>query len=173
LIKSAGASRPDRWAARSCCGNEVPRAHLSGLHVFGYTMGMEIDQPTPELSQEPRPIIVYGRPGCPGVGPVLRLLDAAGATYDYVDIRQDPDAAARLRVITGGHEGVPTVVLPDGRALVEPGTLRLRQALQEQSPAGEEVVSSAEAVRAGLSNPIYLVLALIALGLIIAVWVSG
>ncbi len=134
---------------------------------------MNIDQPASEIQQDTRPIIVYGRPGCPGVGPVLRLLDAAGVAYDYNDIRQDPDAAARLRVITGGHEGVPTVVLPDGRALVEPGTLKLRQALQEQAPAGEEVVSSAEAVRVGLSNPVYLILALIALALIVAVWVWG
>ena len=102
----------------------------------------------------------------------MRLLDAAGAPYEYVDIRQDPDAAARLRAITGGHESVPTVVLPDGRAMVEPGTLKLRQALQAQAPAGEEVVSSAEVVRAGLSNPVYIILALIALALIIAVLVS-
>lgn len=122
--------------------------------------------------KEPNAITVYGRPGCPGVGPVLRLLDAAGAPYEYIDIRQDPDAAARLRAITGGHESVPTVVLPDGRAMVEPGTLKLRQALQAQAPAGEEVVSSAEVVRAGLSNPVYVILALIALALIIAVLVS-
>lgn len=118
------------------------------------------------------PIIVYGRPGCPGVGPVLRLLDSADAAYEYVDIRQDPEAAARLRAITGGYESVPTVVLADGRAMVEPGTLKLRQALQEQAPAGEEVVSSAEAVRAGLSNPVYIIMALIALALIVAVLVS-
>lgn len=133
---------------------------------------MNIDQPTSETQQDARPIIVYGRPGCPGVGPVLRLLDAAEATYAYVDIRQDPDAAARLREITGGYESVPTVVLPDGRAMVEPGTLKLRQVLQERAPAGEEVVSSAEVVRAGLSNPVYLILALIALALIAAVWLS-
>jgi len=133
---------------------------------------MDTEQPTSELSQDTRPIVVYGRPGCPGVGPVLRLLDAAEAAYAYVDIRQDSDAAARLREITGGYESVPTVVLPDGRAMVEPGTLKLRQALQEQAPAGEEVVTTGEAVRAGLSNPVYLILALIAVALIIAVWVS-
>lgn len=117
-------------------------------------------------------VIVYGRPGCPGVGPVLRLLDSAGAAYEYVDIRQDPDAAARLREITGGYESVPTVVLPDGRAMVEPGTLKLRQALQEQAPAGEQVVSNSEAIRAGLSNPVYIIMALIALAIVVAVLVS-
>ncbi len=114
-------------------------------------------------------ITVYGRPGCPGVGPVLQLLDAAGVAYDYIDIRQDPDAAARVRELARGYESVPTVVLPDGRAMVEPSTLRLRQALQEQAPDGEEVVTTAQAVRAGLSNPVYLVLALLALALIISI----
>ena len=117
-------------------------------------------------------VLVYGRPGCPGVPPVLRLLDAAGMAYEYIDIRQDPDAAARLRTITGGYESVPTVVLPDGRAMVEPGTMKLRQALQERAPDGEEVVTQAEAVRAGLSNPVYLIMALLALALIVAVWLA-
>lgn len=118
-------------------------------------------------------LIVYGRPGCPGVTPVLRLLDAAGADYEYVNIREDPEAAARLRQITGGYESVPTVVLPDGRALVEPGTLKLRQVLEEQSPGDGEIVSTATTVRAGLSNPVYLIMALIALALIVAVWLAG
>lgn len=118
-------------------------------------------------------VIVYGRPGCPGVTPVLRLLDAAGADYEYVNIREDPEAAARLRQITGGYESVPTVVLPDGRALVEPGTLKLRQVLEEQSPGDGEIVSTATTVRAGLSNPVYLIMALIALALIVAVWLAG
>lgn len=126
-----------------------------------------------EHLQEPNSLIVYGRPGCPGVSPVLRLLDAAGAAYEYVDIRQDPAAAARLRELTGGYESVPTVVLPDGRALVEPGTLKLRKILQEGAPEGDEVVSTGEAVRAGLSNPVYLILALIALAMIVAVWLFG
>lgn len=127
---------------------------------------MELNDP--DLTNKER-IIVYGRPGCPGVPPVLRLLDAAGAEYEYINIREDPDAADRLRQITGGYESVPTVVLPDGRAMVEPGTLKLRQALEEQNPGGGEVVTTATAVRAGLSNPVYLIMALIALALIISI----
>lgn len=123
--------------------------------------------------QEPNSLIVYGRPGCPGVSPVLRLLESADAAYQYVDIRQDPAAAARLRELTGGYESVPTVVMPDGRVLVEPGTLKLRKVLQEGAPEGGEVVSAGEAVRAGLSNPVYIILALIALALIVAVWLAN
>lgn len=124
---------------------------------------------TEQLIDNTQTIIVYGRPGCPGVGPVLQLLDAAGAAYEYVDIRQDPEAATRVRQLANGYESVPTVVMPDGRALVEPGTLRLRQVLQEQAPDGVEVVTKAQAVRAGLSNPVYWVLALLALALVISI----
>lgn len=131
---------------------------------------MKTEQPPIETIQPSKPIIVYGRPGCPGLPPVLRLLDAAGASYEYIDIRQDLEAAARLRQITGGYESVPTVILPDGRTMVEPGTMKLREALQTSAPQGEEVVSTATAVRAGLSNPVYLIMALIALALIAAVW---
>lgn len=128
----------------------------------------------PEFDPLPeKAIVVFGRPNCPGVPPVLRLLDSAGVVYDYVNIREDADAAAQLRAITGGYESVPTLIFPDGRTMVEPGTMKLRQVLQEGAPDGEELVTTAEAVRAGLSNPVYIIMALIALALIVAVWLWG
>lgn len=117
-------------------------------------------------------ITVYGRPGCPGVTPLLRFLDSVDAAYDYVNIRQDPEAAARVRALAGGYESVPTVVLPDGRALVEPGTFQLRKALQETGASSPALDSPAAAARAGLSNPVYLILLLITVALIVAVVVS-
>lgn len=125
------------------------------------------------MEESTQPLIVYGRPNCPSVPPVLRLLETAGVVYQYVDIRQDYEAAARLRTITGGHESVPTLVFPDGRTLVEPGTMSLRRVLQEAGKGGEALDSPAAAIRAGLSNPVYLVMALIALALIVAVWLAG
>lgn len=118
-------------------------------------------------------VLVYGHRFCPGVAPVLRLLDAAEVAYDYVDIRQDEEAAARLRTITGGYESVPTLIFADGRTLVEPSILSLRRVLQEAGQGGAALDSPVAAVRAGLSNPVYLVLALMALALIIAVWLSS
>lgn len=117
-------------------------------------------------------LIVYGRPNCPMVPPVRALLDEAGIEYTYLDIRQDADAAVRLRELTGGYESVPTVVLPDGRALVEPGVFRLRQALQEAGETGPALDGPAAAARAGLSNPVYLILLLTAAALVVAVLVS-
>lgn len=127
-----------------------------------------------EKQEEPgAAVIVYGRPGCPGLRPVLNLLATAGVAYEYVDIRQDAAAAARLRAWANGHESVPTVMLPDGRVLVEPGTMRLRRALRELGLGNAALESPVAAARAGLSNRVYLVLALIALALIIAVWAAG
>jgi len=118
------------------------------------------------------PILVYGRPTCPSVPPVLRLLDEAGVAYDYVNVRQDFEAAARLRQITGGYESVPTLVFPDGRILVEPGTAALRRALQEAAPAGDRPAVPTAAARPAWRNPVYWLLALIAFVLVVAAVIS-
>jgi mycoredoxin len=120
---------------------------------------------------DPERLLLYGRPGCPMVHPVRALLDEAGVTYTYLDIRQDFEAAARLRQMTGGFESVPTVVLPGGRVLVEPGVTTLRRALSEAALGREP--SAAATVKAGLSNPVYIIMALIALALVAAVVLTG
>jgi len=119
----------------------------------------------------PPVLTVYGRPGCPMVPPVRKLLDEAGVEYTYLDIRQDADAAVRLRELTGGHESVPTVVLPDGRVLVEPGTIKLRKALEETGQGDDPGVGGA--LKAGLSNPVYPILLLIALAMAVAIAVAS
>ncbi len=111
-------------------------------------------------------ILLYGRPGCPMVPPVRALLDGAGVEYTYLDIRKDSDAGVRLRQLTGGFESVPTVVLPGGRVLVEPGVVALRRALAEMGIGNQP--SAGSTLKAGLMNPIYVILALIAVGLVIA-----
>ena len=124
-------------------------------------------------------LLVYGRPGCPMVPPVRTYLDEAGIAYTYRDIRQDADAAVQLRQLANGFESVPTVVLPNGRVLVEPGVARLRQALKElendanvdTGVAGSEMGDPGlgGTLKAGLSNPVYPVLLLIALALAVAI----
>ncbi len=116
-------------------------------------------------------LLLYGRPGCPMVPPVRALLDEAGVPYVYRDIRQDAEAAVKLRELTGGYESVPTVVLPGGRVLVEPGVTALRRALAE-AELGDNP-GAAGTLKAGLSNPVYPILLLIALALIVAVAVAG
>jgi mycoredoxin len=57
------------------------------------------------------------------------VLDRLRVVYEEIDIDQDPDAAATVLAINGGYRTVPTVVLPDGRVLVEPNRQTLLTAL--------------------------------------------
>jgi mycoredoxin len=65
-------------------------------------------------------ITVYGHPTCPGVGPVKGLLRQSRVDFEYVDIHQDSDGAAKVRAINNGNESVPTLIFPDGTTLTEP-----------------------------------------------------
>jgi mycoredoxin len=49
-----------------------------------------------------------------------RALDRAGVDYDEVDIELDPAGADIVLQVNNGNATVPTVVLPDGRALTNP-----------------------------------------------------
>ncbi|HOU41637.1 MAG TPA: glutaredoxin family protein [Promineifilum sp.] len=124
-----------------------------------------------QTEDQPNQLLVYGRPGCPMVPPVRTYLDEAGIAYTYRDIRQDADAAVQLRRLANGFESVPTVVLPNGRVLVEPGVGRLRQALKElhEAGGGSGDPGLPGTLKAGLSNPVYPVLLLIALALAVAI----
>ncbi len=112
-------------------------------------------------------LLVYGRPGCPMVPPVRTYLDEAGVAYTFIDIRQSAEASAQLRALAGGFESVPTVVLPGGQVLVEPSVARLRKALKEIGQPDEAGLGGT--LKAGLSNPVYPVLLLIALALAVAI----
>ncbi|GAC1513115.1 MAG: hypothetical protein NVS1B3_17360 [Candidatus Dormibacteraceae bacterium] len=57
------------------------------------------------------------------------VLDRAGVEFDEIDIDDDPAAAATVLAINGGYRSVPTILLPDGRVLVEPSRQALLSAL--------------------------------------------
>lgn len=95
------------------------------------------------------------RPGCPYCTRLRRELTRAAVVTVSHDIWADPQAAARVRKVTGGDETVPTVVVGD-RALVNPRLGQIVAAVREQFPddaanllgsAGE--TSSAPAWREG------------------------
>lgn len=75
-------------------------------------------------------IIVYGHPTCPLIGPIKGLLTQSKVKFDYVDIHQDSDAAARVREINNGNASVPTLVFPDGSTLTEPSVGELKSKLE-------------------------------------------
>ena len=78
----------------------------------------------------PDAILVYGHPTCPNIGPVRGLLTQSKVKFEYIDIHQDGDAAARVRAINNGNESVPTLVFPDGSTLTEPTVGELRSKLE-------------------------------------------
>lgn len=74
------------------------------------------------------PVTVYGTRWCGATQAVRRHLDRLGVPYRYVDIDRDPEAAARLRWVTGGYLSHPTVEVA-GEVLVEPSLYELDWAL--------------------------------------------
>ena len=65
-------------------------------------------------------LIVYWRRMCGFCARLMGALDEAGIEVEYRDIWEDPGAAAFVRSVNDGAETVPTVVLPDGRAVPNP-----------------------------------------------------
>ena len=76
-------------------------------------------------------VVLYGSPYCGLVPRARRLLERAGAEYEYVDIARYADARARVREINGGYESVPTLAFPDGSTLTEPSAAALTAKLEE------------------------------------------
>jgi len=58
------------------------------------------------------------------------MLGQSKVTYVYINIRQDPVAAAHVRAINNGNESVPTLVFPDGSTLTEPSVGALKKKLE-------------------------------------------
>ena len=75
-------------------------------------------------------LIVYGHPRCPDVPPIRGLLTRAGVPHRYINIHQDPAAAAQVRSINHGNESVPTLLFPDGSTLTEPSVRQLTAHLE-------------------------------------------
>jgi mycoredoxin len=73
-------------------------------------------------------VVMYTTEWCGQCRSVKAFLDQNDIAYREVDIDEDPDAARRVTTITGGYRSVPTLVLPDGTVLVEPGRRQLAEA---------------------------------------------
>lgn len=76
-------------------------------------------------------ILLYGHAACPQVRPVRAVFHRAAVEYEYINIRVDHEAAARVREINDGYESVPTIIFPDGSTLTEPTHRQLSGKLKE------------------------------------------
>ena len=74
-------------------------------------------------------IVMYGTSWCPDCARSKRLLDRNNVEYQWINIEEVPEAADAVRHINDGLQSVPTIVLPDGRVLVEPSDKELSSAL--------------------------------------------
>jgi len=86
-----------------------------------------------EFTEPPSTITVYGTRSCGDCHLAKAVLDAAGASYRWIDLDGDPRAAETVVAINGGHRTVPTIIFPDGRVLVEPSRHDLTAALSSSS----------------------------------------
>ena len=77
----------------------------------------------------PEKLTIYTTPWCGDCRMAKAVLDRAGIAYEEIDIDHDPSAVATVLSLNGGYTTVPTIVMPDGRVLVEPSRKQLLEAL--------------------------------------------
>lgn len=74
-------------------------------------------------------IIIYGTPWCGDTRRARAIFDNNAVPYKWVDITQDPQAAALVEKINRGYRSVPTIVFSDGSTLTEPSEITLKKKL--------------------------------------------
>ena len=74
-------------------------------------------------------MMFYGADWCGDCRRSRALLHRLGVSYEFVDTELVDGAKARMRALNGGRQNIPTIVLADGRVLVEPSDIDLEAAL--------------------------------------------
>lgn len=114
-------------------------------------------------------IEVLWRPGCPFCSGLRRGLARAGIATVEHDIWADPEAAARVRDVTGGDETVPTVLV-GSRALVNPSVAGVVAAVRAEFPDDAQALVGSPAAAGTRRLPVGAVAAVWAVGLAV-IWV--
>jgi mycoredoxin len=78
------------------------------------------DVRNPEEAMPQQALTIYSTTWCGYCRRLKFLLAEAGIDFNEVDIEATPSAAEAVEKVTGGMRTVPTVVMPDGTALVNP-----------------------------------------------------
>ena len=78
-------------------------------------------------------IVVYGTTRCSDCWRAKQILDSQRAPYRWINIEQDPEAAAVVQNLNHGMRSVPTIVFPDGSVLVEPSNAELQKKVAQGS----------------------------------------
>lgn len=80
-------------------------------------------------------ILVYATSWCGDCWLAKTVLDERQVSYTWIDIDRDPSAVNLVKRLNGGYRTVPTIILPDGRVLVEPTRRQLEDVLKESESA--------------------------------------
>ena len=81
----------------------------------------------------PGQLIMYTTPWCGYCRNLKKQLARDGIEMAEVDIERDPAAADFVMSVNGGNQTVPTLLFPDGTALVNPSAAQVRARLTEVS----------------------------------------
>ncbi|QIX27164.1 hypothetical protein ncot_11560 [Nocardioides sp. JQ2195] len=81
------------------------------------------------LPASERAVVIYWRPGCAYCARLRFRLGRGGRRATWVNIWQDPEAAAFVRSVNDGNETVPTVLI-DGRPTTNPDPALVRDRLR-------------------------------------------
>lgn len=73
---------------------------------------------------------MYGADWCRDCIRTKRQLNELGVDYRYIDLVENPDAAAEAQAISG-RTNIPVVVYPDGSHQVEPANSDVETKLRE------------------------------------------
>ena len=76
-------------------------------------------------------LIMYTTSWCGFCRNLKKQLAREGIEMAEVDIEQDPAAAEFVMSVNGGNQTVPTILFPDGTALVNPSATQVRARLAE------------------------------------------
>lgn len=74
-------------------------------------------------------MLFYGADWCGDCRRSKALLARLGVPYTLIDTELVPGAKEEMAALNGGSGSIPTIVLPDGRVLVEPSDAELTAAL--------------------------------------------
>lgn len=80
--------------------------------------------------------VVYSAPWCGHCHRLKAQLDRIGLVHRVVDVDEEPEHLDRLAALNGGSWLIPTVELPDGRALVNPSAQQVADAVAGSRPRG-------------------------------------
>jgi mycoredoxin len=86
-------------------------------------------------------IVVYSTTWCGDCRRARRVIAEAGFTYREIDIERNVDAARLVECLNDGLRSVPTILLPDGRTLVEPTGAALAAALRSFPSSPRQTLS--------------------------------